>query len=228
MKQIFKKLAGKSVTLDHVCEVGVYLPETSNIADFIKDRTRATLVEANPELVEKIETYFKGCNARIYPYAVWDWNGKIKLAKAKASTFVSDLSSSPAIVNDGYEASKDSVIEVECRKFSELDDGCIDLLSVDIEGGEWYVIKHMTSRPKIISIETHFKAYTNPFINEISKWIKEENYRVWYKNKSDTVFVRKDVFDLSMLDRILLVMQEIRISIKKLRNQIKKQLRKGP
>ena len=87
------------------------------------------------------------------------------------------------------------------------------------------VIKHMTSRPKIISIETHFKAYTNPFINEISKWIKEENYRVWYKNKSDTVFVRKDVFDLSMLDRILLVMQEIRISIKKLRNQIKKQLR---
>ncbi len=172
--------------------MGVYLPETSNIIDFIKDGVKATLVEADPDTVKKINEYFSGYSIKVWPVAVWDESGVIKLSKAAASTFVTQLPSSPAIVNDQYKVSEENTFEVPCLKFSEIDDGTIDLLSVDIEGGEWYVIKHLISRPNVISIETHGKYYTNPFIKEIESWMLSENYVTWYKDLSDTVFIKKD------------------------------------
>lgn len=192
-KLIYARLKKRNIHFKHVCEVGVYLPETSNVVDFIKEGVKATLVEADPETVVKINEYFKGYPIQVFPVAVWDENGVIKLSKAAASTFVTQLKSSPAIVNDQYKVSEDNTFEVPCRKFSEIDDGTIDLLSVDIEGGEWYVIKHLVSRPSVISIETHGKYYTNPFINEIESWMLKENYVTWYKDLSDTVFIKKDL-----------------------------------
>jgi FkbM family methyltransferase len=190
-KLIYTRLNRRGILFKHVCEVGVYLPETSNIIDFIKNGIRATLVEADPDTVIKIKDHFLGYNIQVVPVAVWDENGVIKLSKAAASTFVTQLQSSPAIVNDHYKVNEENTFEVPCRKFSEIDDGTIDLLSVDIEGGEWYVIKHLTSRPSVISIETHGKYYTNPFINEIESWMVHENYISWYKDSSDTVYIKK-------------------------------------
>jgi len=39
----------------------------------------------------------------LFPYAVFDYNGGIELSKRESSTFVSILSSSPALVNDSYQ-----------------------------------------------------------------------------------------------------------------------------
>jgi FkbM family methyltransferase len=194
-KLIYTRLKKRNIHFKHVCEVGVYLPETSNIIDFIKEGVKATLVEADPDTVAKIKEYFSGYSIKVWPVAVWDENGVIKLSKAAASTFVTQLQSSPAIVNDQYKVNEENTFEVPCRKFSEIDDGTIDLLSVDIEGGEWYVIKHLVSRPNVISIETHGKYYTNPFIKEIESWMLQENYVTWYKDLSDTVFIKKDLLE---------------------------------
>jgi FkbM family methyltransferase len=180
----------------------VYLPETSNIIDFIKEGVKATLVEADPDTVVKIKDYFEGYPIEVVPVAVWDSNGIIKLSKAAASTFVTQLQSSPAIVNDHYQVSEENTFEVPCRKFSEIDDGTIDLLSVDIEGGEWYVIKHLVSRPQVISIETHGKYYTNPFIKEIEAWMKKEDYVAWYKDLSDTVFIKRDLLHPDLSEKL--------------------------
>jgi len=131
------------------------------------------------------------------------------------------LAQSPAIVNDHYTVSKENTFEVPCRVFSELDDGTIDLLSVDIEGGEWYVIKHLLSRPSVISIETHGKYYTNPFIREINAWISTNGYRVWYKDLSDTVFVKDPDFPISLSDRLETLFYEMEISWKKFKKIFK-------
>ncbi len=202
LKKIYRKLKNRNITFHHACEVGVYLPETSNIIDFIKDGIRATLVEADVVTVEKIKDYFKGYDIKVFPVAVWDFNGTIKLSKAAASTFVTALKSSPAIINDKYKVNKENTFEVPCMVFSDIDEGTIDLLSIDIEGSEWYVIKHLKSRPLIISVETHGKYYTNPFINEIKNWMMRENYITWYKDGSDTVFVRKNIFLPNINDKI--------------------------
>lgn len=202
IKKIYQGLKRRNIQFHHVCEVGVYLPETSNIINFIRDGVRATLVEADPETVEKIKTYFAEYNIEVFPVAVWDNNGVIKLSRANASTFVSELTSSPALVNDQYVVEEKNTFEVPCRIFSSLDDGTIDLLSIDIEGAEWYVLKNLVSRPKVISIETHGKYYTNPFITEITAWLQKENYDTWYKDSSDTVFIQKNLLTPLLSERL--------------------------
>jgi FkbM family methyltransferase len=220
-KLIYTRLKKRGIHFKHVCEVGVYLPETSNVIDFIKEGVRATLVEADPDTVKKINDYFSGYSINVFPVAVWDESGVIKLSRAAASTFVTQLSSSPAIVNDQYKVNEENTFEVQCCKFSEIDDGTIDLLSVDIEGGEWYVIKHMVSRPPVISIETHGKYYTNPFIKEIESWMLCENYVVWYKDLSDTVFIKKDFLQPDLSEAVGTRLAQMKLSWKKFKRIFK-------
>ena len=49
---------------------------------------------------------------------------------------------------------------------------------LDMEGSEWFVLKHLISRPKIVIIEMQNsdETYKNPFFNEILNWFKENNY----------------------------------------------------
>lgn len=220
-KILYTRLKKRNILPGHVCEVGVYLPETSNIIDFIKAGVRATLVEADPDTVQKIKAFFSGYSIKVLPVAVWDENGVIKLSKAAASTFVTQLKSSPAIVNDQYQVSDENTFEVPCKKFSEIDDGTIDLLSVDIEGGEWYVIKHLISRPDVISVETHGKYYINPFIKEIESWMAKENYVTWYKDLSDTVFVKKGLLQPDLSEKLATQLSRMKLSWKKFKRNFK-------
>lgn len=222
MKQIYQKLQSRNITFQHVCEVGVYLPETSNIIDFIKAGVKATLVEADPVTVEKIRDYFKGYDITIHPVAIWDTNGTLKFSKAQSSTFATDLPNSPALENDNYKIEESNTFEVPCKVFSAIDDGSIDLLSIDIEGGEWYVLKHMVSRPKVLSVETHGKYYTNPFIREIERWIREQDYVLWYKDGSDSVYIRNGLFPVTAADRRETRLSELKTSWKKFKRIFKK------
>ena len=222
LKKIYRKSKKRDMSFRHVCEVGVYLPETSNIIDFIKDGIRATLVEADMDKVEKIKSYFNGYNINIFRVAVWDYSGIIKLSKAAASTFVTELKSSPAVVNDKYKISQEDTFEVPCMIFSDIDDSTIDLLSIDIEGSEWYVLKYLKSRPAVISVETHGKYYTNPFITEIQDWMERENYILWFKDASDTVFVRRNVLIPSIADKINNRLVEVKLGWKKFKRNFKK------
>jgi hypothetical protein len=79
-------------------------------------------------------------------------------------------------VNDYFRVNEEDKFVANSIIFSEIDKGTFDLISIDIEGAEWYVIKHMISRPNIISIETHGKFYTNPNIREIKNWMQLNNY----------------------------------------------------
>lgn len=220
-KKIYRKVNERKLPVKHVAEVGVYLPQTSNIADFIKDGVRATLVEADGIMVEKIKKYFSGYNFKIFPVAVWDYNGTLQLSKAGASTFATQVKASPAIINDKYVVNDENTFEVACMVFSDIDDGTIDLLSIDIEGGEWYVIKHLKSRPAVISVETHGKYYTNPFIKEIQDWMQKENYIIWFKDNSDTVFVRRDVFLPTTTDKIESFLVDWKLKWKKFKSNFK-------
>ena len=220
-KPIYKKLKERNIKFSHVCEVGVYLPETSNIVDFILDNIKTTLVEPDATHIAAINDFFRNqTNITLFPYAIYDYDGVIKLSKAAASTFISELKASPALVNDEYKISEENTFEVPCKMFSQVDAGDIDLLSVDIEGAEWYVLKNMTSRPKVLSIETHGKFYENPFLLEIKNWITKNNYEVWYKDKSDTVFIKKDLFKISFAEKLALKQTELYIAWRKFKKNL--------
>ncbi len=111
------------------------------------------------------------------------------------------------------------------HKFDKIDDGSIDLLSVDIEGAEWYVIEYMVSRPDIISLETHGAIYINPNINEIEEWLADNNYRIWYMDESDSVYVKNGIVNIGLLDKLLLFTKRILLAIKRSRKRIKRKIK---
>ena len=221
MKPIYKKLLSKGVSIHHVCEVGVYLPETSNVIDFIQQGTRTTLVEADPDVVEKIKGAFPQPSVTVHSVAVWDSDGELRFSRAASSTFATDLPDSPALTNDKYVKKEENTFTVPCTRFSNLDDGTIDLLSIDIEGGEWYVLKHLKSTPKVLSIETHGKYYTNPFMAEINSWIESHNYELWYQDGSDSVYIQKNLFEVPAGDKIETKLANLKTSWKKLKGKLK-------
>ncbi len=220
------KLKKKNVQLKHVAEVGVYLPQTSNIGAFAKEGIKSTFVEPDPSSVEATKEYFSDMeNVKIYPVAVFDKSGSVELVQRKASTYLKVLDSSPAIVNDEYKVDEKDTFTVDAVTFDEIDDGSIDLLSIDIEGGEWFVIKHMISRPLVLSIETHGAMYTNPYIDEINQWILENEYIVWYMDSSDTVYVKNGLFNITFMDKLKLFLTSIGLGYKKYRKTIKRKIK---
>lgn len=211
----------------HVAEVGVHLPHESNILEYIARGTRTTLVEPDPVSIAQIQEYFKDRpNVALHKLAVCDHDGSVELIRRDASTFMSDLPQSPAIVNDGYRVNAGDAFKVEARTFDKVDDGTIDLLSVDIEGGEWFVIKHMTSRPAVISLETHGAAYVNPFIREIAGWMGVHAYRTLYKTKTDTVYVDSRI-GITVFDRMLLALMNAYLGLRRLRKSLGRTNRRG-
>jgi FkbM family methyltransferase len=224
--RLYNKCKGRSLVFQHVCEVGVYLPTTSNVIGFIRDNIRTTLVEPDPKSIEAINIYFKDYrNIRLHTYAIFDHNGTLELVQRNSSTFVSTLETSPALVNDHYKLEEKDKFTVECRKFDDIDDGSIDLLSVDTEGCEWYVMKNMNSRPAVISLETHGKGYVNHFYSEISSWLKENGYTLWYKDDSDSVYFKTGLFELSIPEKMSLKIMEIRLSYRRWKHQCKSRIK---
>ena len=225
-KLIFKMTVRKGFLPAHVAEVGVYRPAASNIYDFIQAGIRCTLVEPDPASIEHIRQCFAANqNVTLHPVAVYDTNGKLELIHRGASTFVANLASSPAIVNDGYTLDHRDKFTVEATTFDRLDDGTIDLLSVDTEGSEWFVIKHMKSRPAIISLETHGAAYVNHYLGEITAWMRQNNYRVWYKDKTDSVFARRDRIAVTFTDTLRLASMDLYLALRRQRKKLQQRLR---
>ena len=222
MKRIYKKLKARGVRLRHVCQVGVFRPSAPALIDFIKAGVRTTLVEADPETVEKIHEAFDRFDVTIHAVAVWDTPGVLQLSKAASSTFATELPGSPALENDRYAVSEDNIIEVPGVVFSSIDDGSIELLSIDIEGAEWYVLMHLRSAPKVLSIETHGKYYTNPYIREILAWLRERNYELWYRDGSDSVFIKPGLFKVSTANKLERFLADAKTRWKKVKRNFKR------
>ncbi len=217
-KEIYKRISNIGMQISHACEVGVYLPKTSNVIDFIhNDATeKITLVEPNPRIVKEIKKEFEGIEkVQLHPVAIHEYNGTLSLFEVEASTFADGLPASPATINDQFKKKDLKKIETRCQLFSEIDSKDIDLLSIDTEGCEWYVLKTMTSRPKVISIETHGKFYVNPYLGKIKKWIQTNGYQPWYKTRSDTVYIKSNLSKRSFGDVLELFFMDLWIILRR-------------
>ena len=217
----YNKIKDKGFVPKYVAEVGVWHPYTSNIYSFIKDGVKTMLIEPDPSSVTLIKSQFaQNTNLSLHEVAICDFNGDIDLYQKGSSTFLSILNNTPALVNDKCNIHTSEKFSATAKKFSDLDNGEIEVLSIDVEGSEWFVLKHMLSRPKIISIETHGGIYTNPYMDEIADWMERHNYIIWYKNASDTIYVQKGSIQINTKEEILLQVSNILLFLKYIKKKI--------
>jgi FkbM family methyltransferase len=188
------RLAG--IAVRRAAEIGVFSYGDSAIRGFCEAGVACDLYEAVPRFCDHIEIDIREKqNVRLFRFAVSNRNGTLDLYLAGlvgGSTFAAGQVTSPALVIDRFVPDDARRLTVPVRDFSEVDDGGYDVVSIDIEGGEWLVLQRMQSRPAVLAVETHFRAYVNPHLPEIIEWCRTNGYRVWYLTKSDTVFFRGD------------------------------------
>jgi FkbM family methyltransferase len=72
--------------------------------------------EPDPRSIQQIKEHFAGLsNVTLHEVAIFDREGELELVQREASTFVSELTASPAIQNDGYKvAEKDKFVVRAC------------------------------------------------------------------------------------------------------------------
>ena len=220
---LYLKVRKKGFQPSHVAEIGVWHPNTSNVYQFTEDGIRTTLVEPDPASIILIKSKYQNkSNVSLHEAAICDFNGEVELIKRESSSFISTLPNSPALANDEFNIQKTDKIKVKARLFSDFDDGTIDLIAIDTEGSEWFVLKNMISRPIIISIETHGGKYINPYVEHILNWVNENNYQLWYKDRSDSVFVLKDRIQVTFLERINIIKSNFLIKFLSFKKRLSK------
>lgn len=193
MDILTKNIIKAKFNIESAAEVGVFRYSDSSIRFFCELGCKCDFYEAVPDLCDVIATDIeKFSRARLIRGAVSDYNGTMVLCMAGPSTFSASLESTPAINHDGFRKDGEGVkkLVVECRDFADFDPGDYDLVTMDIEGGEFPVLSRMRSRPRVLAIETQSRDYVNPQLGAITDWLVREGYKVWFRNDTDTVFVR--------------------------------------
>jgi len=199
-------------------EVGPAAPDENCRTDwYARNGYNCIFVEGNPKLCyylnngyEKTPEFYDNClnikeklnhtysgyrdnpNVSIHNAVIVDKPGKTKFYEFHASSFVGGTSS-PAKTHDKYIENEKDLYIIDGFNINHFDNGEIDVLVSDTEGSDYYCIRDLISRPKVIILETHYiySSYINPFINEINQWMKDNNYKEICKDQSDTLYIKE-------------------------------------
>lgn len=180
----------------HIVEIGVGMYDGISTINLIKNGSSAIVFEPNPSFYQNIvENLGKTPDLQILNIGIYHTPGIQKFYDKWACTFIGEMyDHSGAKIQDKYEIDeKDSFLCV-VDTIDHHDNGKIDLLCMDCESCEWFVLEKLISRPTIIQIETHsFYSYYQPFnIDKIRQWFNDNDYGLFALNESDSVFVKKE------------------------------------
>lgn len=184
----------------HVVEVGVNEPHRCSVARFIADGARATLVEPLPWCAKNLRAAFP--SARVIEAVCARAAGEVTLYDRGEGAWIEDVPKGGApdehpqhsgIVRANFDQQfKRTVSAIRFGDGIDADD--IDILAVDTEGAEWFVIGQMQkARPRLIRVETHFthSGYRNPYWSEITDRLASLGYAPAVEDVSDTLFIRR-------------------------------------
>jgi FkbM family methyltransferase len=148
------------------------------------------LYEPHPEYCKALRAAIGSrANVELFEVAIGDEPGKLTLYDEGTSSSLAGVAS-PSEQHKGAHARKG--YEVQVARMSQFDKGDIDLLRVDVEGAEWFCLKHLVSRPKQIVVEIYndLATYINPCLFEICEWAEQNGYRRVAVHDSDFIYER--------------------------------------
>ena len=183
----------------HVVEIGVNEPQRCSVADFIRGGVKATLVEPLPWCAKNLNAAFPF--ARVIEAVCAEQAGEITLYDRGEGAWIESVPAGSAPdEHPSHSGIKRSEFEqqykrtVKAIRFAdEIDAEDIDIICVDTEGAEWFVIGQMhKARPRLVRVETHFShsGYRNPYLREITERMAALGYNKLVEDVSDTLWIR--------------------------------------
>jgi len=133
---------------------------------------------------EITKTTSKYPNVKVHNLAIYDYNGQCSFIESNQISHIKGIKS-PYVQ---FGSSGGRTTSCRCATMDKYDPGNIDLLFLDMEGAEWFALKNLISRPKKIIVETQIPTYKNPYLNEITQWMKFNKYHATEKIGADTVW----------------------------------------
>lgn len=178
-----------------IFEIGVGEAYTSRTSCFWGNpNVECHLFEPNPKIYNELKSATQNfSNVKLYNLAISDKQGEAELYLANNCSFIDGIDS-PIAVQDGTknEYKKWDKTLVQLDTIDNYDNGNIDLLLLDMEGSEWFVLERLKSRPTQIIVETHISTntppYLNKYMNKILFWMWENNYQLIMKKGNDSFF----------------------------------------
>lgn len=174
-------------------EIGVNTPEHSKALKKATDIDKVILIEANPHCYQRLVKATSGkSNVSCYNVAIVDSNeteSKLKVSSKYAQTgYIHYLPSSPH--KNRHEKEPKKEIKVKACRFTEFTRFKPDVLYLDIEGAEWFVIKYLRHLPQVIQIEMYGSksGYVNPYYKNIMIELIKLGYILTDIKHSDYVF----------------------------------------
>ena len=161
------------------CEIGVGpLSMAFSALHWNNPNMEFMMFEPHPVFYKELAEAAKGrSNVTVHNVAIGDEDGKLELYDEGTSSALTTLDS-PVAQHFHKSSEGRNKFTVDVKRLLEFDYGQIDILRIDTEGAEWFALKHMVSRPKYITIETHndLATYINPYIYEIFHWARDKKY----------------------------------------------------
>jgi len=174
-----------------ILEAGVGRLESCRTRQYWDTNTKCILFEPNPtfhtQLAKAIQPY---PNVFLSREALWDHGKGVTFYQFDQSSYVDGVEARSNISRPNR---KKRAIEVPSVRLSRYDDGRIDVALIDVESAEWYVLKHMVSRPILIVIELwkyRSKKWKHPDMHHIKKWLGMNGYLEVGRERRDGFFMR--------------------------------------
>ena len=179
-----------------IIEIGVGTTDGVQSLEFLLNGAEGILFEPHPSFYKELEVDLSRYpNIQVLNKGIYKESGIQKFYDKWACTFIGNMyEHSGAKIQDNYTMDEKDSFFCAVDTIDNYDNGDIDLLCMDCESCEWFVLEKLKSRPTVIQIETH-SVYSNyhPFnIKEIENWFKTNDYEVIANNESDCVYVKSE------------------------------------
>jgi hypothetical protein len=197
LKYIYDEMYGLKPR--RVAEVGVNEPDKCSLLPFIHEGIPTLLVEPLPWCCQNLRAAFEGKPVEVIEGVAGDKDGSVLLYDRGEGSWIDDVPEGAAPdEHQGHSGLNRETIDprfirkVQSYRWRMIDPGDIDVLCVDTEGAEWFVIREMTSRPALVRCEMHFthSGWINPHNPAIRQKMTDMGYVVIGEDVSDILWAK--------------------------------------
>jgi FkbM family methyltransferase len=157
-----------------IFEIGVGDYWQSRTLKYINTEHECWLFEPNPAFYKAVSEKLKEYkNFNVFNCAIGDSDKEVEFCLAGEASFINGIKA-PFSNRGNFEK-----IKISVKSINDFDLGDIDVLLLDLEGGEFDVLKTMRSRPEhiVVEMQSFGVKYRNPNFDAIIEWMSINNYK---------------------------------------------------